>query len=133
MILTKGNAYGSVIIPKHRNFLRASGQGDGTSLVVQNSAFVMGNGCNAPVHRGATQCRFYHPVRRPVFVSTPRARTQGGAGLGLALCKGIVNALGGVFVIESVVDAGTTVTLRLPQQTTYADSEPDASHSPAFR
>ena len=37
----------------------------------------------------------------------------GGAGLGLAICKGIVAAHGGTLLVESAVGAGTTITARL--------------------
>jgi signal transduction histidine kinase len=43
-----------------------------------------------------------------------RTRETGGAGLGLAIVKALVEAQGGTVRIESVVGAGTTVTLTLP-------------------
>ncbi|MBM7568057.1 sensor histidine kinase [Paenibacillus sacheonensis] len=39
---------------------------------------------------------------------------RSGSGLGLAICKEIVELHGGDFRLESVVDVGTTVTIRLP-------------------
>ncbi|MBC7805570.1 MAG: HAMP domain-containing histidine kinase [Akkermansiaceae bacterium] len=44
-----------------------------------------------------------------------RAREQGGAGLGLSLCNGIVAALNGTINIESILDQGTIVTVTLPR------------------
>jgi len=50
---------------------------------------------------------FYRP-------DAARTRTHGGAGLGLALCKGIAAALGGTLELASTVGEGTTVTVQLP-------------------
>ncbi|HEY2746109.1 MAG TPA: HAMP domain-containing sensor histidine kinase [Polyangia bacterium] len=49
------------------------------------------------------------------FFRTDRTRTRktGGAGLGLALCKRIIDAHGGRIVVDSRVGVGTTVTLIL--------------------
>ncbi len=43
-----------------------------------------------------------------------RSRKSGGAGLGLAICKALVDAQGGDIRIESVVGQGTTVIIELP-------------------
>ncbi len=43
-----------------------------------------------------------------------RSRETGGTGLGLSICKAIVDGAAGAISIESVVDVGTTVTVRLP-------------------
>ena len=47
---------------------------------------------------------------------TSRSRETGGAGLGLAICKSIVDAVGGTIDLQSVLGEGTTVrvTFRLP-------------------
>jgi two-component system sensor histidine kinase BaeS len=47
-------------------------------------------------------------------VDPSRTRTTGGTGLGLAIVRQIVEAHGGQVGIESVVDQGTTVTIRIP-------------------
>jgi len=43
-----------------------------------------------------------------------RSRKTGGTGLGLAICKAIVDKCGGTIEIQSEVDRGTTVLIRLP-------------------
>lgn len=43
-----------------------------------------------------------------------RHARRGGAGLGLAIAKGIIEAHGGTIAVESVVGAGTTFTCRVP-------------------
>ncbi len=47
-------------------------------------------------------------------VDKARARKQGGAGLGLAIAKTIVEAHQGTIVAQSQVGHGTTMTIRLP-------------------
>ena len=47
------------------------------------------------------------------MVDKSRARAQGGAGLGLALCQRIASAHGAQLRFESRVGAGTTVSLIL--------------------
>jgi heavy metal sensor kinase len=49
------------------------------------------------------------------FYRVDAARTdEGGAGLGLAICRSIVHCLGGTITIDSEVGRGTTVRVRLP-------------------
>ena len=45
-----------------------------------------------------------------------RSRQGGGLGLGLAIASGFVSLLGGFMTIESKPDAGTTVTVSIPQR-----------------
>ena len=61
----------------------------------------------APEHLEKLGQPFYRP-------DTARARTHGGAGLGLSLCQGIVTALQGELRVESKLAHGTRVTLTLP-------------------
>ncbi len=51
--------------------------------------------------------RFYREDRS-------RSRETGGAGLGLAICKAVVEAAGGVIGIRSTPEVGTTVRVELP-------------------
>jgi signal transduction histidine kinase len=52
------------------------------------------------------RCWFYR-------VDAARSAGTGGAGLGLAICRGITAVHGGRMNIESQVGAGTTVRIRL--------------------
>jgi heavy metal sensor kinase len=54
-------------------------------------------------------------------VDAARARSDGGVGLGLAICRWIVEAHGGTIEVESKVGKGTTFTVRLPA----TPAEPD--------
>jgi signal transduction histidine kinase len=44
-----------------------------------------------------------------------RNRSSGGAGLGLTIAKQLVESMGGRIAVESVLDEGTTFTIRLPR------------------
>ena len=46
-----------------------------------------------------------------------RSRKTGGYGLGLSLCKAIVDARGGGIDLASIPGEGTTVTVSLPRST----------------
>lgn len=61
----------------------------------------------APEHLPHLGERFYR-------VDTARSAATGGNGLGLAICRSIVEAHGGRMTIESKVGAGTVVRVRLP-------------------
>jgi signal transduction histidine kinase len=69
------------------------------------------------------------------FVTTKGALgggSLGGAGLGLAICYGIVQRHGGTIDVQSAVRRGSTFTLRLPLSTTEA-TPPQGAGSTALR
>ena len=61
----------------------------------------------APEHLRHLGKRFYR-------ADAARTRQHGGAGLGLAICRGIAEAHGGALTIASTPGCGTTVTVTLP-------------------
>jgi len=48
-------------------------------------------------------------------IDTSFSRNHGGSGLGLVICKGIVNGLGGEIKVESTVGKGTTFSFTIPK------------------
>jgi signal transduction histidine kinase len=71
----------------------------------------------APEHLPHVFERFYR-------ADPARARSDGGAGLGLAICQWIVRAHGGEVRATSAPGRGTTVTVTLP---VLAPTPPDAA------
>lgn len=57
-----------------------------------------------------------HLFKRFYRVDPSRSSESGGAGLGLAICKAIVESHGGQISVESAIGCGTTFTVLLPQQ-----------------
>jgi len=66
------------------------------------------SGVGIPVHD------IPHVFERFYRVDKARSRKSGGAGLGLAIAKEIVERHGGDIAIESIAERGTTVTISLP-------------------
>ena len=61
-----------------------------------------------------------HVFERFYRGDTSRSRSTGGAGLGLAICKALVDRAGGTIAIKSQPRIGTTVTLHLPKDRIWA-------------
>ena len=73
----------------------------------------------AAEHLGKVTEAFYR-------VDDSRTRGTGGMGLGLYLCRRIVEAHGGQLAIESEPQKGTTVRVELPIRELSVDGEPVA-------
>jgi heavy metal sensor kinase len=63
-----------------------------------------------------------HVFERFYRVDVSRSHNLGGAGLGLAICKAIIDAHGGTIQASSQPGAGSTFTVRLPGPATLAES-----------
>ncbi len=61
-----------------------------------------------------------HVFERFYREDASRSRETGGAGLGLSICKAIVEAASGTIEIESAVGLGTTVRVKLPAAPTFS-------------
>ena len=85
--------------------IRVSARVEGESVLVRVSDTGIGIEPEHLLHLGQ---RFYR-------VDASRARPDGGSGLGLSICKSIVEAHRGSMTIESVVGEGTTVCVFLPR------------------
>ena len=55
-----------------------------------------------------------HVFERFYRADSSRARTSGGAGLGLSICRAIAERAGGSIEIESTEGAGTVISVTLP-------------------
>ena len=61
-----------------------------------------------------------HVFERFYREDASRSRETGGAGLGLSICKAIVEAASGTIEIESAIGLGTTVRVKLPSATAFS-------------
>lgn len=93
---------------------RKAMEGQGGSIHTQ--AVMLPDGCRIVIRdsgRGIPPPALEHLTEAFYRVDKARARAQGGAGLGLALCEEIAALHGGSLGFESVVGEGTTVTVEL--------------------
>src|SRR5207302_8521214 len=74
-----------------------------------------------------------HLFERFYRADAARARTDGGAGLGLAIAQWIAEAHGGEISVESTLGQGTTFSVRIPLAQAVAASGPRAKESVAAR
>jgi signal transduction histidine kinase len=81
----------------------AAGDGETVSITVRDTGVGI-----APEDLPHVFDRFYR-------VERSRNRGSGGAGLGLAIARQLVESMGGTIAVDSVIDEGTTFTIRLPR------------------
>lgn len=89
----------------------ASGGRVSASVVIQVGAAVLRVADNG---EGIPADALPHVFERFYRADSSRARSSGGAGLGLSICKAIAERAGGSITVDSVQGAGTTVTVTLP-------------------
>jgi two-component system, OmpR family, sensor kinase len=63
---------------------------------------------------GIAETDIRHIFDRFYRVDKARSRAEGHTGLGLAICKAIMDAEGGTIEVASVLNSGTTFSVRLP-------------------
>ncbi len=99
------------------NAKRAGGT-DGVCVeLLPNGFAVKDNGC------GMTKEQISHVFEPFYRADSSRARTAGGAGLGLTLCRQIAKLHGGTLRIESEVGQGTTVTYEMGKAAICCNSD----------
>ncbi|WP_394153772.1 MHYT domain-containing protein [Loktanella salsilacus] len=99
--------------------LRARLTATGFNIEVQD------NGCGIPEES--------HNVIFNAFqqLEPTQNRSEGGAGLGLAICKTLAIAHGGEVTVQSAAGAGTTFTVAMPTSAIQSAQEAAAAHRPA--
>ena len=99
---------------------------EGSDLALSSWRLPAGAGWRCRLHNdGAPIAPDLLPRVFDLFFSTK----AGGAGVGLALCRRIVEEHGGTIALESTADSGTAVTISLPAHKTETSStSPDSIH-----
>ena len=83
-----------------------------THFEFERSAIVIEVSDNGPGIPEANLSRIFEPF----FTTKPVGK---GTGLGLSICYGIIQKMGGQINVESVIDSGTTFSIRLPVKGSY--------------
>jgi signal transduction histidine kinase len=97
----------------------AAGDGDAVAITVRDTGVGI-----APEDLPHVFDRFYR-------VERSRNRGSGGAGLGLTIARQLVESMGGTIAVESVVEEGTTFTIRLPRPASAAAARINGANSMA--
>jgi C4-dicarboxylate-specific signal transduction histidine kinase/CheY-like chemotaxis protein len=105
------NSVNSISGPKEENEIRISAKTEGKRIRIE----VSDTGCG--IDRGALPHVF-----DPFFTTREES---GGTGLGLPMCRSIVEAHGGVLVVQDTSPAGTTIALLLPSGNVNAMAQSD--------
>ena len=84
--------------PRCVRILNGSGTNQGNSLT--------DHGIGIPLDEHKNIFDAFHQIKRP--------NNAGGAGLGLAICKGLIEAHGGNIWIQETNSSGTTISFSLP-------------------
>jgi signal transduction histidine kinase len=100
--------------------VRAASHGDTRQVEIA----VSDNGPGIPA---ADQARIFEPF---VTLDPSISRAHGGAGLGLALARRIVDLHGGQLRVDSEVGRGATFTIALPVSSSYAGAAPQVHRAP---
>jgi signal transduction histidine kinase len=127
--ITISNEIGNIVVPHDperitqvltnliRNSLKAVQRNTGKIRIYSEDApdevriIVSDNGSGIPYERQSKLfTKFYQ-------ADASLTREKGGSGLGLSICKGIVEAHGGKISLQSTPGTGTTVTFSLPKST----------------
>lgn len=100
-------------------------QGEGADAPMQLFVEVRDTGIGISAERRE---RLFHAYSQ---ADATIARRYGGTGLGLTICRQLIELMGGSIQLHSEVNVGTTVSFTVPVTPGSADSAPDAVDSPS--